>query len=391
MNRFQTYSIFPILIVLLSSAGCSSVVNSVLDISEASIKGARTIMGNSNEDSEENSEEEKLSSEQKARIYGLPKKAGECVKFKEKAIKTYALNQWDENSDGCISAEEAKIATKIPKFAFVGEEIKTITDLNQFPELTVIDEGAFAGITQLEYVRLLYVKQIGKDAFKDCSNLVELHLPNVTQIDGYAFSGTNLKYGVEQTDTIKLGSDKNLELKLGEGAFSAIGSDENNTPVKFQLIGKFDSNLNNHIFSDNKNISEISIKSHEPSVYIPNGMFKNCTSLTRVEVELVLKENQTPYLKFDHDAFTGANKLTKFQCTEYDPNNFENNPNITNILGKPTNGSPNVQNPENVILTIPDSLAAQVDGNHFDDKDWKAVRLRDEKQFQKDKYLISAE
>ena len=391
MKRFQPYSIFPLLVVLLASAGCSSVVNSVLDISEAGIKGARTIMGNSNEDSEENSEEEKLSSEQKARIYGLPKKAGECVKFKEKAIKTYALNQWDENNDGCISAEEAKIATKIPKFAFVGEDIKTITDLNQFPELTVIDEGAFAGITQLKYVRLLYVKQIGKDAFKDCSNLVELHLPNVTQIDGYAFSGTNLKYGVEQTDTIKLGSDKNLELKLGEGAFSAIGSDENNTPVKFQLIGKFDSNLNNHIFSDNKNISEISIKSHDPSVYIPNGMFKNCTSLTRVEVELVLKEEQTPYLKFEHDAFTGANKLTKFECTEYAPNNFENNPNVTNIWGKPTNGSPNVPTPENVIITVPDSLAAQVDGNQFDGKDWKTVRLRDEKQFQKNKYLISAE
>jgi hypothetical protein len=387
------YIVLSIIAGTFACAGCQ-VVSSVVDMSVAGLTKVKDKLDN-NQNKHETIERKNpyLTSEEKERIYGIPQNSSKCVQFKEKAIESFALAQWDDNSDGCISADESKNATQIPKYAFVGnEEITSIHDLNQFPNLKVINEGAFAGVSQLETVRLLYVTQIGKEAFKDSANLVELHLPNITEIGEYAFNGTNIKFGLEKSNTIEFKD----EVNISRGAFSNIGTQKNNTTLIFKFTNKTH-NLEPDVFVNNKHISEIYIKFHQ-ELSIHPGAFKNCTSLARLEAENIptnsedTNETKGGKLFIAQDAFTGATQLTKFECHEYDGTNFKNNVNLISIIGTPKEAiSINVPNPENVILTLPDSYAPHVNGNFYDGKEWKVVRLRDESQFIKEKFIISAD
>lgn len=410
MKRFKQYLVFSVIICSLASSGCSLFSSILFVASEAQ-----------NQQNTRN-------------IYGNTQVKGKCAQFQDKAIESYALAQWDDNNDGCISPAESQNATQIPKYAFAGnEDVTTLNDLNQFPNLKTIEEGAFAAASKLANVRLFNVSTIAKDAFngcpnltelrlaqinkigesafKDCANLVEVDISNITEIGAYAFAGTDIKYGPNRTNTIDLKYIK----KLGIGAFSDIGSATTNNTVKFVMTNaiKYEDtryianylNFPEDLFANNKNISEFYFISEKETVVrgsdilFESGMFRDCTSLSRVVVEskdidVSTKQSFTISLEIKQNTFKGANKLRKFECSTYNVNSFGDNPNITSILVKPQGSSPNVSHPENIVLTIPSSFSSQVQGNYLDDKEWKTIRLRDSTcklGFCQMKFTISAE
>ncbi len=114
-----------------------------------------------------------------------------CLSFTDSAIEAYAKSNWDGDSDGCVSKEEAAAVTSIPANAFAGNtSIASLDDLKQLPNLTSIGDSAFAGCTNLKNANLSTVTSVGDSAFAGCSNLSEANMPNASNVADNAFDGT---------------------------------------------------------------------------------------------------------------------------------------------------------------------------------------------------------
>ena len=114
----------------------------------------------------------------------------ECLSFVDSAVESYAMTWWDTNKDHCIDSVEANAVTQIPALAFVNNtQIQSLDDLNQFPNLTTIGNGAFSGCTNLVSANLSNVTTIGNSAFAGCTSLTIVNAPNATNIGDAAFSG----------------------------------------------------------------------------------------------------------------------------------------------------------------------------------------------------------
>lgn len=113
-----------------------------------------------------------------------------CLKFSDQGIASYANNYWDLNHDGCVSSAEAGLVSEIPAGAFYGNpNIRSLQDLNQFPNLTVIGNQAFANCINLTQVNLDHVTSIGYGAFAYCTSLEHVNVPGTASIADNAFEG----------------------------------------------------------------------------------------------------------------------------------------------------------------------------------------------------------
>ena len=112
-----------------------------------------------------------------------------CLPFVDDEIKKYALSNWDTNRDGCIAREEAASVTEIPFQAFENnEQLKTLDDLKQFPNLKRIGDFAFDGCKSLTSVDLPQVTAIYSYVFNKCTSLTSVNLPQVTAIYSDVFN-----------------------------------------------------------------------------------------------------------------------------------------------------------------------------------------------------------
>ena len=101
----------------------------------------------------------------------LPKRNSDIIIFEDLVVKAICCRNWDKNLDGELSYEEAAAVTDI------GSVFKGNTNIIAFSEFEY-----FTGITE-----------IPSNAFRDCSNLWKIKLPNTTAlINEFSFKETAL-------------------------------------------------------------------------------------------------------------------------------------------------------------------------------------------------------
>ena len=111
-----------------------------------------------------------------------------CTQFTDKAIQGYAYETWDANFDGCIDPQEAAAVTRVGRYAFSeNEELQSVDDLKQFPNLHEIGQYAFSECKNLTKVDLPQVTTLEEGAFEGCTALKTVNLPKATSIDIFSF------------------------------------------------------------------------------------------------------------------------------------------------------------------------------------------------------------
>ena len=127
------------------------------------------------------------------------------IEFADPTVESICVKYWDGDVDGMLSEKEAasvqtllvdEALTKADNMvsAFAGTDITTFDELSFFTGLTSIDDGAFAGCTELETITIPEtVVAIGADAFNGCTSLESITLTSVTPptVDPDAFANSN--------------------------------------------------------------------------------------------------------------------------------------------------------------------------------------------------------
>ena len=113
-----------------------------------------------------------------------------CLTFADQTIQSYALVWWDTDHNNCITPQEADAVTEIPYQAFKkNPNVKTLEDLNQFHNLTIIREEAFMGCENLTSIALDHILTLEKNSFYECTGLTSISLPNTKTIGDSTFEG----------------------------------------------------------------------------------------------------------------------------------------------------------------------------------------------------------
>ena len=147
------------------------------------------------------------------------------IEFADSNVKSICVANWDANSDGELSYEEAAAVTTIPYGVFSGNT--TITSFDEFQYFTNVtslgyemdnDEGttyygAFSGCTALTSIILPpSLRNISHAAFYRCSSLANITIPStVARIGMNAFYlCTNLEVIMESATPCTLYKDSNV-------------------------------------------------------------------------------------------------------------------------------------------------------------------------------------
>lgn len=241
-----------------------------------------------------------------------------CISFKDEALKKYAYAHWDKDSNGCISEEEADAVTEFPENAFKNNsELKSITGMEGFHNLTKIGKNAFEGCTSLKEVNLPYVETIDTYGFYECSSLETAIFPKLSSIEHGGFMKSGLKnvdmpelkrtsFGIfESTSLVSVNLPK-LEY-VGEFAFR--GCDELKK-VELPAANKLDRN----IFNGCANLTEVILTSAEKiqSCFLgycnlnttspwDNDQYTNGKFFTPENVKLTLNQNKTSEVTHDNE------------------------------------------------------------------------------------------
>lgn len=162
-------------------------------------------------------------------------------------------------------------------------EIEDIEVVSIPASVIIIEENAFSAFTNMEAAFIVNhdsgtkkskLKTIGNGAFKGCSNLENIEMPNsVTTIGNDAFSGCSALKGSKQFDRIKIPKNVNI----GECAFYGCSA-----LTKVEGI--------------NKNVT------------IGNNAFKGCTSLNK---ETIKQINNINPAALDTESHGGGSRKTK--------------------------------------------------------------------------------
>ena len=186
-----------------------------------------------------------------------------CVDFSDESLKYYALRHWDTNDDGCIDKSESLAVTEIPKEAFSNSsQLKSIQDLNVFPNLKTIKNSAFIGCDNLEKAELQHVETIEEGAFFGCDELASVDMPKVKSIGSQAF---------DECDKLKIVNMPELKT-IGSNGFSGTSIEAVDFP-DVTYVG-------NTAFLNCKSLKTVNLPS---VVTIAYGGFYQCNQLQRID------------------------------------------------------------------------------------------------------------
>ena len=222
---------------------------------------------------------------------------GTYIVFADPNVEAICLNNWDTDSDGFLSYDEAAAVTNLGQVFYYNRNITSFDELQYFTGLTYINEYEFEYCENLTSVILPQnVTSIGYAAFGSCHNLTgEFVIPNsVTYIGANAFYNCNSLTSIIIPDGIT---------SIEEGVFDWCSSLETiNIPNSVETIGNwafngctsltnlvFPSSLTSigyEAFSDCRSLSG-TLEIPMLVTSIEDEAFRNCTSLTG----LVLPEN----------------------------------------------------------------------------------------------------
>ena len=106
------------------------------------------------------------------------------IQFTDAVVKSLCVQNWDANSDGELSKEEAAAVTDISSVFQNKSGITSFNELQYFTGLTSIPNQAFEYCTNLSSIVIpANVKSIGGYAFNHCDNLATLAMPeSITSI-----------------------------------------------------------------------------------------------------------------------------------------------------------------------------------------------------------------
>lgn len=159
------------------------------------------------------------------------------ITFADSAVEDICIKNWDTNYDGYLTFEEAAAVEVIDEESgFLESNIKSFNELQYFTGLKEIGYSAFKMCTSLASVNIPDgVTSIGRSAFNNCADLTSMTFPNsVTSIGDYAFYMCRRLASVNIDDVTSIG-DYSFEgcdnlnsivfpinlMSIGEGAFSA--------------------------------------------------------------------------------------------------------------------------------------------------------------------------
>lgn len=193
----------------------------------------------------------------------------------------------------CANLEEVILPqgmTKIEKNVFNNcEKLKIVI----FPDsLTTIDEGAFLA-TAIESLSLNKVQYIYKDAFKDCTKLEEIKLPQISELGQEAFAGC----------TVLKKFDNDVK-KIGIGVFKDC------TSIEEVNIRKVTAGVPTSFLENATSLHTVTLNLANPSSSYAVGLraFAGCTSLKDIDTSKVKK--------IENEAFKNCNLLSSINLSK---------------------------------------------------------------------------
>ncbi len=270
---------------------------------------------------------------------GVIEESDDIIVFADANVKALCVANWDTDSDGELSYDEAEAVTSLGSVFQYNTTITSFDELQYFTGLTSIGYRAFSGCSGLTSVNIPNgVTIIGNEAFYGCSGLTSVTIPNsVTSIGNYAFrncSGlTSVTIGNSVTSFSNYpfegctGLQKVIVPDIAAWCGVGFGGDERNNPLYYA----------HHIYSDeNTEITDLVIPdgvtsigmsafygcSGLTSVTIPNsvtsiggGAFSGCSGLTSVTIP----NSVTSIGAFAFSSCSGLTSITVAQGnTKYD-------------------------------------------------------------------------
>ena len=191
------------------------------------------------------------------------------ITFEDLNVKDICVLNWDINSDGELSFSEAA------KIKIIGEVFKNNSSIYSFDEfqyftgLSLIDEYAFAGCSNLK--KIVFPEdllEIGNCAFKECSNLTDIILSKGLNIIGNAsfLDCCNLE-SIDIPENV---------IKIGYSAF------RNCSLLKSIKLPNCIISIGSYCFSDCYNLTEINLPNSLTS--IEEGLFYKCSSIISIDI-----------------------------------------------------------------------------------------------------------
>lgn len=208
------------------------------------------------------------------------------ITFTDANVKAICVANWDANSDGELSKDEAAAVTALGEVFRGNSTITSFNELKYFTGLTVIDNNAFDGCIGLISISIpSTLKRIKTGAFKDCVSLGKVIIQDIAAWCGIIYDGT----------------DSNGDFPLGRAQH--LYSDDN-TEITELVIPTGVTRIEPLAFRDAKFVTSVTIPSSVN--YIGREAFRGMHSLTSISIPQGVTSLE-PYLLQDCERLISVN------------------------------------------------------------------------------------
>ncbi len=217
-----------------------------------------------------------------------------CLLLKEVDLSSTQLEKLGDYAfDNCVDLVEVKLPYRVNGYS-LGKGLfrgcRVLETVNWPYDVTEIQSETFQGCTKLKTIGYTHLKTIEDRAFEGCESLESISSSSIMRIGERAF------YGCKSLTSFSFAKD----CRISDYAFALSGLKKLELSVLFKSMGRY-------CFLKSK----LQLVSFTGDLSVPQGTFKDCTSLTTVEL--------TPDITvLSKEAFSGCTALK----TIIGPNEF---------------------------------------------------------------------